>query len=490
MRRAVPVRRRAPGAAAGGLPLAPLVLAAAVAAWGCARPSSPPGAPEESRPPAVRSLTPAMDTVVPGLSGAAKIRFDEPIRTRSGLGRRLVASPAYQYSVSAGHSEISVRPEGGWRPDAVYVLEFPPGITDLLDNSRTEPVRLVFSTGPPIRPTRVELRLFDRVTGQERDRGRALFLPAGSEAERESARAEADTAGVAADTAGPVPYTAVADSAGRYVLRHLPPGTYWAFGFVDRNRNLRLDRRLEPYDSGRVDLSSDTARASATLFLLEPDSTPPRLATVEARDSVTIRLTFDDHLRPGHRPREPSVRPEGGTNDLSVREVRVPTAADTAGQRAPPADSVGSASADSPTADSASADVPEGEGAATPDTAVGPDTLSPDSAADDSAASDTAEVQKPPRPTRIVEIRLARPPSPDTFRVRLRGVRNMHGLEADVDTTFGFVPPPDTAGPPPDDSTGRDTTFRADSTVPDTALSSPDTLLPDSAARDTAAGRP
>lgn len=486
--------RRAPGPRGGRVPLAPLALAAAVAAWGCARPSSPPGAPEESRPPAVRSLTPAMDTVLSDLSGAATIRFDEPIRTRSDLGRRMVASPAYEYSVSVGHSEVSVRPEGGWRPGVVYVLEFPPGVTDLLDNSRTEPVRLVFSTGPPIRPTRVRLRLFDRVTGQEQARGRVLFLPAGREAARESARAESDTAGVPADTVAPVPYTAVADSADRYVLRHLPPGSYWAFGFVDRNRNLRLDRRLEPYDSTRVDLASDTARASAALFLLEPDSTPPRLATIEARDSVTVRLTFDDYLRPGHRPREPLVQPVGGTNDLSVREVRVPAAADTAGQGAPPADSAGPASGDSLTADSAAAEAPSEEGAATPDSSVGPDTLSPDSAADDSAASDTAGVQKPPRPTRIVEIRLARPPSPDTFRVRLRGVRNMRGLEADVDTTFGYVPPPDTAaadtaGAPHADSTAHDSTSRADSTVTDTAISPPDPLLPDSAAPDTAARR-
>lgn len=489
------------------------LVAAAAAGAGCARPSSPPGAADETRPPAVVSLTPPRDSVAVDFSGAAKVRFDEPIDVRSGLGRELVASPAYQYTVSVGHSEISVRPEGGWRPGAVYVLEFPAGIPDLLDNERKEPVRLVFSTGPPIRQTRVGLWVFDRVTGERQDRGRVLFLPAAPGDSAGRAPSDTATASAGPDTAGAVPYTAVADSTGRYELSHLPPGSYWAFGFVDQNRNLRLDRRLEPYDSTRLELGSDTARASGALFLLEPDSTPPRLARIEARDSVTLRLLFDDHLRPDHVIHDPVVRPEGGEGELPTLGARVLTAADTTAR--PAADS---AAEDSVASDSVpppgvpdSAARAEGAGAVA-DRAAGEEAagLPPEKAAagpgrgaaapPDSAAADTIDVDKPPRPTRLVEIRLSRPLTPDTFRVFLREVQNMWRLRAEVDTTFAYVPPPDTAAsdtaatdsPAPDSvpaAEPRDSAARADTGATDQPARL-DSLPADSAASDTASRRP
>lgn len=469
----------------------------AAAAWSCARPSQPPGAPEESDPPAIRSLRPAPDSVVPQLGGRATIEFDEPIQAGSDLGRQLVASPAYPYSVSVGHSEISVRPEGGWRPGAVYVLEFPAGITDLLNNAREEPVRMVFSTGPPIRPTVLRARLFDRVTGEEQTDGRILYLAARGDGEGGGPRAAGDTAAGAEDT---VPYTAVADTGSAYVLRHVPPGEYWAFGFVDRNRNRRLDRAVEPYDSARVSLGSDSAEASVALFTLEPDSTPPRLGRVETPDSVTIRLGFDDRLRPGQAPERIRVVREEAGDSIPVVEARALTAEDTL-----PADTAAAdtASADTTTADTASADSATTDTArpdsasvdsasVDSDSAAAADTAAPDPAAADVAApgpagepglppadsapsdpgrddptgeeadsagvsaadgvpgeteADAAQgVDPPPRPTRILRLRLAAPMPEDTLRVSVRGVSNVWGLTVDADTTFVFTPPPpDTA---------------------------------------------
>lgn len=462
-----------------------LLAAAAVLACGCARPSSPPGAEEETRPPAVRSVHPPRDSVVAELGGRARVQFDEPIQGRGDLGRRMVASPAYRYDVSVGHSEISVRPEEGWRPGAVYVIEFPAGISDLLDNSREEGVRLVFSTGPAIRPTRVTARLFDRVTGEEQPRGRVLFMAA----RRDSPAGAADT----------VPYTAVADSAGRYVLRHLPPRSYWAYGFVDGNRNRRLDRRLEPYDSARVVLDSHTAEASMGLFLLEPDSTPPRPRLVEVRDSMTVRVGFDDHLRPGRRPGAALVRRAGGGDSVPVRGARVLTAEDTVQPGEPPEpDSAGADTTelDGPASDTATADRgPEGQAAAaavdtaTGDVPAGRDTAAVDTAAGDaslpppgadSAVADTAAAERPPRPTKYVEVRLERALTPDTFRIRLRDVRNVWGLAGEVDTIFTYAPRPDSAaadtsaGAPPADTLAED----GAGPPPDRRAAPPDTALP------------
>lgn len=427
------------------------VACVAAAAWSCARPSQPPGAPEESDPPAIRSLSPAPDSVAPQLGGRATIEFDEPIQAGSDLGRQLLASPAYQYSVSVGHSEISVRPEGGWRPGAVYVLEFPAGITDLLNNAREEPVRMVFSTGPSIRPTVLRARLFDRVTGEEQTDGRILYLAARGGAEAGGPRAAGDTAASAEDT---VPYTAVADTGSAYVLRHVPPGEYWAFGFVDRNRNRRLDRAVEPHDSARVSLGTDSAEASVALFTLEPDSTPPRLGRVETPDSVTIRLGFDDRLRPGQAPERIRVAREAAGDSVPVVEARALTAEDTLPADTDAADT---ASADTTSADSAAAETAGPDSVPVDTVAVGPDSAG--AAAADTAVpgsadappgeteADAAEgVDPPPRPTRILRLRLAEPMPEDTLRVSVRGVANVWGLTVDADTTFVFTPPPpDTA---------------------------------------------
>lgn len=456
----------APGAAAG---LA-LLLAACGTAWACARPGQPPGAPEETEPPGVRSLAPARDTVVPELSGRATVRFDEPISTGSGFQRQLVASPAYEYSVTVGHSEISVRPEGGWRPGAVYVLEFPAGISDLLNNAREEPVRTVFSTGPPVAPTRVTARLFDRVTGEEQTEGRILFLPA-REGTRPGAGGGVFTVGDSTASAGDtVPYTAVADTGGVYVLQHLPPGEYWAYGFVDGNRNRRLDRRLESYDSARIALESDSAEASVRLFTLEPDSTAPVLGRVETPDSATLRLGFDDHLRVGRTPARVLVRREGTADSVPLREVRVLTAADTVPEDTVPEDT---ASEDTVSEDTIPGDTAPEDTVARDTAAAVPDPAAVDSAAPaDTTPADTAApegAEMPPRPTRILRVRLGEAMAVgDTYRVRVRGVANVWELTADADTSFVFTPPP------PDTAAADTTAASADPASPDSAATGSD----------------
>lgn len=325
---------------------------------------------------------------------------------------------------------------------------------------------MVFSTGPSVAPTRVTARLFDRVTGEERTEGRILFLPV-REGTRPGAGGGVSTVGDSTASAGDtVPYTAVADTGGVYSLEHLPPGEYWAYGFVDRNRNRRLDRRLESYDSARIALDSDSAEASVRLFTLEPDSTAPVLGRVETPDSATLRLGFDDHLRVGRTPERVLVRREGAADSLPLREVRVLTAADTIPEDTVPEDTV---SEDTVPEDTAPEDtVARDTAAAVPDSAAVDSAAPADTTPADTAAAEDAEM--PPRPTRILRVRLGEAmTADDTYRVRLRGVANVWELTADADTTFVFTPPP------PDTAAADTTAAAADSVAPDSAVTGPDT---------------
>lgn len=332
------------------------LLAAAGAA--CANEQPPPGTLPDSRPPQVARFVPPRDSVVPELGGSARVRFDEPVRLSGALSSRITASPAYRYRFESGFSEVKIRPEGGWRAGAVYCFEIAEGVADLLGNRTDAPIPYCFSTGPPVLPTRVEGRVEDRVTGTPAANARVLFL------------------GLPADT---TPYTAVANPRGEFTLRSLPPGHYWAFAFQDGNRDLRLDRRLEPHDSLRFRLDETLGAEPLALALIAPDSTPPVLVEAVAEDSLTVRLAFDEPLSP--------LQPEAGVvlTDSAGGEVR------------PRLLHVGE----------------------------------PPAAAD---AEPGQEAEGRPAP--VVTVRLERPLSPGTYAVRARGFANLRELLGGGEATF------------------------------------------------------
>ncbi|MFW6200545.1 MAG: Ig-like domain-containing protein [Gemmatimonadota bacterium] len=275
-----------------------------VSAAGCAKEEPPPGALPDQRPPGVREIVPASGSVVPEFDDWLKVRFDEPIQQPGGgYARGLVASPADRYEVTSTFSELRVRPEGGWRSGAVYVVRLPGGIRDLLGNEREDPVEVVFSTGPEPTETRVSGRIRDRVTGQPVSDARVLFL---SE--------EGDS----------IPYTAVSESEGEFSLRAMPPGQYTVHAFLDLNADLGLDRRLEPHDSTTIRLEDASASVETSFRLVPPDSTPPRLVRAEASDSLAVLLVLDDPLDPEQdlEAADVAVRPvDDGEDALPVEAL-------------------------------------------------------------------------------------------------------------------------------------------------------------------------
>ena len=197
-----------------GATVARAALFASVFSGACALEEPPPGARPDRTPPAVREIRPEPSAVVPGFRGDAEIRFDEPVNGTSGLERRMLASPAYRYEVSAGFSNIKIKPRDGWRDGVIYYFEIPSGIIDLLGNRTDRPITLLFSTGPPVPDTRVEGTIVQRTDAAPVRDGRVIFL---------------------SESGDSIPYTAVSDQGGEFALPALPPDSYRALAFVDRN---------------------------------------------------------------------------------------------------------------------------------------------------------------------------------------------------------------------------------------------------------------
>ena len=226
-------RRAHPCEAQIGLGLGATLMLSALGWVGCANESPPPGALPDARPPQIERILPGRDTVVPGFDDDARIKFDEPVNLSSSVERQMKVSPAELYEFGTSFSEVRFKPQTGWRDGVVYCFELEAGISDLMNNRTEDPIEFCFSTGPPIASTRVTGRIIDVLTGQPATQGRVHFLALPGDS---------------------TPYAAQADQEGAFAQRALPPGGYTAFGFVDQNRNLRLDRRLEPHDSVVVEL--------------------------------------------------------------------------------------------------------------------------------------------------------------------------------------------------------------------------------------------
>jgi hypothetical protein len=249
----------------------------ALALSACASPGFPPGGPDDPDPPALLGITPDSAAVNVRRNLEVRFQFNEVVSERpSGVpdlrGLVLISPREGEPRVDWDRSALGVRSRRDWRPNTVYTVTLLPGLQDLRGNVRREAATVVFSTGPTLPDTRVNGVVFDWVAGRP-----------------------AAAAIIEAVTPDSVIYVGASDSLGRFSLLHLPAGSYQVRGFIDPNRNRQFDPR-EAFDSAEVTL---TDTATLELYTFVHDSTGPRIETVTARDSVTLRVTFDKGLLPG-----------------------------------------------------------------------------------------------------------------------------------------------------------------------------------------------
>jgi Big-like domain-containing protein len=254
-------------------------LIVVVAVVACASQGAPPGGPPDSIPPHLIGIVPDSGAVSVR-PNRVEFRFDEVISERpsgaASLAQLVLISPSDGLPrVDWRRRSIAVRPRRDWKENAVYTVTLLPGIADLRGNSMKAGTSIIFATGPTIPNTRISGNLYDWVQGLAARNGavEAIALP------------------------DSIVYIARSDTTGRFVLAHLPPGSYTIRGWVDANNNRGFDSR-EPYDSAMVALR-DTA--SLTLLAFVHDTLPPRINTVQVVDSVTLRVELSQPLDPEQR---------------------------------------------------------------------------------------------------------------------------------------------------------------------------------------------
>ncbi|MEJ2186935.1 MAG: carboxypeptidase-like regulatory domain-containing protein, partial [Gemmatimonadota bacterium] len=369
------------------------------------------------------------------------IRFNERISEKMGQIRNiddavLVSPHTGRVKIHRGRSSLKIHEDGGWKPGYVYHIYVRPVLQDLFGNKLQEPIDLIFSTGPAIQNTTLGGIVENRIDGKPVPDALIDATQRGSKAT----------------------YVAMSDTAGFFALRYVPAGAYDVVAFQDRDANGKLDFP-EPVDTAVATLAvNDTA--VVTLPLLPGDTTPARLIRAEAKDSVTVTLSFDDYLDPD-RPVDGSVAffllpdstPAGGGEmmhpfELEARRAAEKAAADSAA-RAAAADSLARAAADSARRAGADTAAPAMRQLA-PDTLPGNllargarrDTAGQETARQDTAARDTAA----PLPSRDVSVVPTKPLLPDTvYVVVVHGITNINDLPGGGGSAHFRTPVPDTA---------------------------------------------
>lgn len=245
-----------------------------VAMYACAQPGAPPGGPPDVKPPAIVRITPDSNSVNVR-ARAVTFVFDEVVseqpRGAPTLAELFVISPSLGTpEISWRRTRVAVSPPGGFRPNTTYQVELRPGLTDLTNNADSTGRRIIFSTGPTIADAVVAGRVFDWTAGRPVARAlvEAIVLP-------DSTR-----------------YVTSSDTAGAFELRNMAEGRYLLRAIVDANSNRTLDTR-ELFDTATV-VVRDSIRREMLAALR--DSLGPALASVDARDSLQLRVTLDRPL--------------------------------------------------------------------------------------------------------------------------------------------------------------------------------------------------
>lgn len=360
-------------------------------AAGCAHVEAPTGGPDDKIPPGLVITRPDTLALVPGWDSPVVFQFDERISEQRVEDAVMVSPRTSPVVVDRGGSSIRVSLRRGWEPGTIYHVTIRPLIQDLFNNRLARPAEVVFSTGPAIPDTRLTGTVVDRITGKP----------------------DVDTRVEAIRVADSLVYAVVTDSAGRFVLARIPEGEYRVRSFRDPNRNRALDL-FEPRDSTAQRVAvGDTVAVRLAVVL--PDSTAPRAASAERTNDRRVEVRFDDYLDPAQAPAPADVRITGADGSvLPVSRVVVGTIAATR-------------------SDTARAAAQRSGAVAAPDT----------------AAADTAAAPLPlPAQALTLELEEGAQLAPgQTYQVRVRGVRNVVGLSADVETEL-VVPAAPAAGAP------------------------------------------
>lgn len=249
--------------------------------YSCATPIAPQGGPPDRTPPEISETEPETGTVN---FEDREFRFSfSKFIDRGSFRDALQVEPdlGINYEVSFGRRSATVEFEQDLPENTTLILRIGTDLTDTNNNKLATPFQLAVSTGSEIDDASVTARLVNAADGRT-DSGLRLFLY------REPV-----------DFTERANYIAESDTSGRVQFSYLAADRYRAIWVDDqnRNRNWEQDReRAQPFSRESFTLEKGEEMDLGTLFMVQPDTTRPRLQGVGMLTGTRLRLRFDEEI--------------------------------------------------------------------------------------------------------------------------------------------------------------------------------------------------
>ena len=194
--------------------------------------------------------------------GTIQLEFNEPIQLKDAKEEVLI-TPTFgkETKFLFKKNTVTIIPSEELSKDITYSISFRQSIQDLNEGNPAEDLTLAFSTGRYID----SLNMYGKVTTAAEAKPAEKYTVA---------IYQADTFNIFKHT--PVYITRTAKN-GTFSIQNLKPGTYHAYAFADKNKNLKVDTQSEWFGTAPVPINLPTDKDSIRIPVFKIDIRPLKM---------------------------------------------------------------------------------------------------------------------------------------------------------------------------------------------------------------------
>jgi len=198
----------------------------------CAKQTQPSGGEKDEIPPKLIRSTPA-DRQINFNKNEIELVFDEMVQVNSPR-EQLIITPSIgkKFEAEARKNKVVLKLNADLKENTTYTISFRESIQDLTERNPADNLKLAFSTGEFIDSLSIKGKVYNLLEGKELKNYTVAAVT------------YSDTINIFKHEAQWITLT---DKEGKYSLENLKEGNYILYAFDDKNKNLIVDSKSEPY---------------------------------------------------------------------------------------------------------------------------------------------------------------------------------------------------------------------------------------------------
>jgi len=236
---------------------------------GCARQTAPTGGPKDTIPPILLNAVPTHEQIHYTATDVT-LTFNETIILNNPKEEILIIPDVGKdYDITSKKNKVDITFKTPLQENTTYSINFREAVQDITEKNPAEDLKLAFSTGNYIDSLSITGNVYYLLTSKApKDATVALY--------------QSDTFDIFKHRPS---YFSKTDPKGNFTIEHLKPGDYYIYAMDDKNKNLFIDSKSEPYGFLSTSIHLDKDTANITIPLISLDTRPLKLTS--ARPSNT-----------------------------------------------------------------------------------------------------------------------------------------------------------------------------------------------------------